>query len=418
MKAASIVQPPSEMRDRLVRVLFVTNMFPNERNIQQGIFVWELANAVKSLGHDIRVVSIEPVLAWPFNKLNVYQHQVANGEVPAFDCIIRHEVIQFPRNIGVCFRYRAWAAVLLKKIETMWPGWRPNIVHSHTLIPGGLVAREMCGKLCVAHVSTSHGADTRVHMKRCKTRAAIKRMLSQGHYVVGVGQPVVDALRPLAKYPDRIRRIYNGVNIDTLRPANVQLRQRFARRRIILGMGNLVKTKGFDLLIRAFAAVAGDFPAWDLVIVGGGVQWRNLVQAVRQLDLAGRVHFTGPLPHAEAMEWMELCDIFCLPSWSEGLGIVYLEAMACGKPVIGVTGQGIDPIIRENATGLLTEPKSIDSLVSALRRLMMEDMTRMQMGRAGKELIHENFTWDMCARQYVKLYCEILGEKNSNECSV
>ena len=59
-----------------MRVL-LTNMFPNERNIQQGIFVLEPANAVKSLGHDIRVVSIEPVLAWPFNKLNVYQHQVA-----------------------------------------------------------------------------------------------------------------------------------------------------------------------------------------------------------------------------------------------------------------------------------------------------------------------------------------------------
>jgi len=394
-----------------VRILFVTPMFPSERNIQQGIFVWELANALKSLGHDVRVISIEPVLAWPFSMLGCYRRQVAQGEVPAFDHMIRHEVIQFPRNAGLFFLYKKWAAALLKKIETSWPDWCPSIVHSHTLIPAGLVADRMCGKLTAAHVSTSHGADTRVQIKRSKSRAAIQRMLSQGHYVVGVGQPIVDSLRPLAKYPDRIRRIYNGMNIDKLRPASVELRQRFAHRRILLGMGNLVKTKGFDVLIRAFAAVAEDFPEWDLAIVGGGVQSTELVQAVRQLDLINRVHFTGPLPHLEAMEWMELCDIFCLPSWSEGFGIVYLEAMACGKPVIGVAGQGIDMIIRENGTGLLVEPKKVDALVSALRQLMTERITRIRMGQIAKELIHENFTWDICARRYVELYCEILGQK-------
>jgi len=309
--------------------------------------------------------------------------------------------------------YKHWAKVLADKINTYWPGWRPQIVHSHTLIPGALIAEVLCRKWNIAHISTSHGGDTRVNIYRCKPLAAIKRMLSEGLCVVGVGQPIVDVLKPFAKMPDQIRCIFNGMDISKLRPASQQLRQRFPGRKIILGMGNLVETKGFDLLLKGFSALVEEFPLWDVVIVGGGTQSEELKKIVDRLGLRQRVHFTGPLPSSEAMEWMDLCDIFCLPSWSEGFGVVYIEAMACSKPVIGVIGQGIDAVIREYSTGLLVEPKDVSSVSDALRQLMADDFFRRQMGARGKEVVYEKFTWAVCARKYLQLYSEILINKQS-----
>jgi glycosyltransferase involved in cell wall biosynthesis len=395
-----------------MRILFVTPMFPNKRNIQQGIFVWELARALQAEGQDVRVASIEPVLVWPLNWLKRYRREVAVADIPEYNAVIRYEVNQFPRNTGLFCMYKYWAKVLADKMKTAWPGWRPQIVHSHTLIPGALIAEVLCRKWNIAHVSTSHGCDTHIHIYRRKPQAAIKRMLSEGHYVVGVGQPIVDSLKPFAKRPDQVRCIFNGMDISKLRPASPQLRQRFRGRKIILGMGNLVKTKGFDLLLKGFSALVKEFPLWDVVIVGGGTQSDELKKIVDELGLCDRVHFTGPLPSSEAMEWMDLCDIFCLPSWSEGFGVVYIEAMACSKPVIGVAGQGIDAVIREHLTGLSVEPKDVQSVVNALRQLVADDSLRRQMGARGKNVVFEKFTWAGCAQKYLQLYSELANKQN------
>jgi glycosyltransferase involved in cell wall biosynthesis len=386
-------------------------MFPNKRNVQGGIFVWELAKALQAAGQEVRVASIEPVLTWPFNLLKRYRRQAAVADVPKYSPVVRYEVRQFPRNIGMFYMYKHWAKVLMDKIDTSWPDWRPQIVHSHTLTPGALIAEILCRKWNVAHISTSHGSDTHVGIYRRKSLAAIKRMLFEGLCVVGVGQPVVDDLKPFAKRPEQLRCIFNGMDISKLRPADPQLRQRFRGRKIILGMGNLLKTKGFDLLLKGFSALSEEFPLWDVVIVGGGAQADELKKLADELNLFDRVHFTGQLPPFEAMEWMDLCDIFCLPSWSEGFGVVYIEAMACSKPVIGVSGQGIDAVIRENSAGLLVKPQDVSSVSSALRQLMEDDSLRRQMGDRGRKAVFEKFTWAVCAQKYVQLYSEILTNK-------
>jgi len=392
-------------------------MFPNKRNIQQGIFVWELAKALQNQGQDVRVASVEPVLVWPLCRLKRYRREVALSKIPEYDPLIRYEVKQFPRNAGLLYMYKRWGNVLADKIKTAWPGWYPQIVHSHALIPGALIGEFYCKKHRLVHIATSHGADTRVHIYRHKTRKAIRRMLSEGLCVAGVGQPIVDALTPFAKTSGQIKCIYNGMDISKLCPANTLLRQRYHGRKLILAMGNLIKTKGFDLLIKGFSILSDEFPQWDVAIVGGGPQSDELKKTADQLNLGGRVSFTGPLPSSQAMEWMDLCDIFCLPSWSEGLGVVYLEAMACSKPIIGVAGQGIDAVIREYATGLLVEPKNIQSVVSALRHLMVNESLRIEMGAKGKKIVFEKFTWASCAQEYMLFYRDIIQRKlGNNQC--
>jgi len=142
-----------------------------------------------------------------------------------------------------------------------------------------------------------------------------------------------------------------------------------------------------------------------------GAEELKLRNQIRRLGLDNVVELTGAKPAKEAMEYMAACKVFCLPSWSEGFGIVYLEAMAHGKPVIAVKGQGIDQVIRENSTGLLVEPKDVQSVVGALRQFMADDSLRMQMGARGKEVVFEKFTWAGCAQKYLQLYSETLANK-------
>lgn len=400
-----------------MRILFITPMFPNQHNIQQGIFVWELAKEIQAAGHDVRVVSIEPILCWPFNKLKKYTREVATDEVPAYEPIIRHQVSQFPRSIGMLSMCNGWANAIKKKIAKAWPGWAPQIIHSHALIPGAVVGESVRNMWNIPHVVTSHGSDTRVQILRRRPCAAIKKILSKDVYVVGVGQAIVDSLKKNTDQQDRIRRVFNGMDISKIHTAGDDLKEKFRGRNIILGMGNIIKTKGFDLLLKGFADIAEDFNEWDVVIVGGGTEKDSLECLTKELGLHDRVYFTGPLGRIKAMEWMDLCDIFCLPSWSEGFGVVYVEAMASGKPIIGVAGQGIDPIIRDNNVGLLIEPKSSISVSQALRKLILDKELREKMGQEARKLAMEDFTWATSAENYISLYHEMLTERYGSEAS-
>jgi glycosyltransferase involved in cell wall biosynthesis len=108
------------------------------------------------------------------------------------------------------------------------------------------------------------------------------------------------------------------------------------------------------------------------------------------------------------MEYMSICDLFVMPSWDEGFGIVYLEAMAHGKPVIACRGQGIEDVIVDGETGLLVEPKDLESLKEAMIRLLTDRRLAEDMGRKGRQVVLSDFTWEKSAQKLLKVYKEVL----------
>ena len=111
------------------------------------------------------------------------------------------------------------------------------------------------------------------------------------------------------------------------------------------------------------------------------------------------------------MEYMSICDIFSLPSYNEGFGIVYLEAMANGKPVIGVKGQGIDGVVEHEKNGMLVKPKDIDSLDKALTYLIENPQIAKKMGERARKSILENYTWEKNTEKTIKIYKEALNSE-------
>ena len=116
----------------------------------------------------------------------------------------------------------------------------------------------------------------------------------------------------------------------------------------------------------------------------------------------------GNQPHKNVMEFMSKTNLFSLPSWKEGFGIVYIEAMAHGKPVIAVKGEGIEDVIVHGENGFLIEPKSVDSLVDTLDFLFSNSEHAEEIGQIAMDSVLNHYTWTNNAISNIGVYKELL----------
>ncbi|HHV71637.1 MAG TPA: glycosyltransferase family 4 protein, partial [Clostridia bacterium] len=178
---------------------------------------------------------------------------------------------------------------------------------------------------------------------------------------------------------------------------------------VILSVANLIPRKGLDILIKAFSLVSKNSPSRAVLrIVGDGPERKKLQQLAEELELKEQVVLLGRKNHAEVNREMANCDIFCLPSWHEGFGVVYLEAMAYGKPVIGCKNQGINDLVVDGINGFLVGEGDVLGLANCLRELMINSDLRREIGRAGRDTVKERFTLAKEAADLKGLYSSLL----------
>ncbi|HEX7893956.1 MAG TPA: glycosyltransferase family 4 protein, partial [Terriglobales bacterium] len=159
----------------------------------------------------------------------------------------------------------------------------------------------------------------------------------------------------------------------------------------------------------AFAAVAPEFTTVSLEIIGEGPERENLIRLANQLGVTPRVRFLGRKSRKEVADAMRRCSVFALPSRYEGLGCVYLEAMACGKPVVACRGQGIEEIVEHEKNGLLTSPGSVTELAEALQSLLQSESLRARLGSAAQKTIVQRCTLEHQAAELSRIYRECLA---------
>ena len=177
---------------------------------------------------------------------------------------------------------------------------------------------------------------------------------------------------------------------------------------MLLSVSHLIETKGIDLNINAVARLRKKFPDIIYLIIGEGQERDRLKKQVRDLHLRKYVEFLGAIPHRKVMEYMSFCNVFTLPSWKEGLGVVYLEAMAHGIPAIACRGEGIDGIIKDRKTGMLVEPRNVDSLTDAVDFVLSNPENAGEIGKKAKQMVIDDYTWAVSAQRLKKAYTEVL----------
>ena len=193
--------------------------------------------------------------------------------------------------------------------------------------------------------------------------------------------------------------VYNGIaaaDLNGVKPFE-------HARPYVFALGRHVAQKGFDVLLRALKLLAARNSFCDLILAGDGVEQAALRSLAAELGLTERVLFTGRVNHGKVMSLFAGCRIFVLPSRHEPFGIVNLEAMAAGKPIVASWVGGVPEIVVEGENGLLVPPEEPEALATAIGRLLSDEALRQRLGANARERA-KCFTWSKIAAEYMEVY--------------
>jgi phosphatidyl-myo-inositol dimannoside synthase len=225
-----------------------------------------------------------------------------------------------------------------------------------------------------------------------------------------------DALFPVSHYTkrllldlgaaeSRIQVIHNGTDPAQFRPVDpARLRRELELngRRVILTVSRLVGRKGVDTVIEAMPAVLRAHPATTYIVVGDGPERASLESQCREHLPDADVRFLGRIPNGDLPAYYSMADFAVMPSRNvppdvEGFGIVFLEANACGCPVIGAISGGIPDAVIDGTTGLLVPPGDASALGNAMVRLLDDEPLRTRLALNGKKRVVNEANWDRAA---------------------
>ena len=217
-----------------------------------------------------------------------------------------------------------------------------------------------------------------------------------------------------ASSQEKMVRLAPGIDIEHFSPAKKNLRIRHELglddKKVIVSVGRLVHRKGQDFLIDALPLISQKIPNVHLLLVGEGPYRAELEKRSVALGVRDRITFIGRVQHSELPEYICAGDIFAMPSRSrlaglevEGLGIVYLEASACGLPVIGGTSGGAPDAVLEGETGFSVDGTSATAIAEAAIRLLEDAQYSAQLGDQGRQWIIDQWRWETWAEKFQTL---------------
>jgi glycosyltransferase involved in cell wall biosynthesis len=286
-----------------------------------------------------------------------------------------------------------------------------DVIHAHGALPCGHASALLSRHLGIPFVVTVHGLDVFNTCFLGGTPAKWRRKESVAVYqaariVICISEKVQQILRDGMRVSVRSAVVYNGTDAELFSPSPAAVAPPGKE---ILIVGNLIASKGQELALRAIGRIGTLFPHLRCQIIGEGPDRARLEALASKLGLGQRVQFLGRQSRAAVADAMRACSVFVLPSRNEGLGCVYLEAMACGKPVIACRGQGIDEIIEHGRNGWLIPVDGLDELVQGLSTLLQSADVSLRMGIAARETILNGLTLRDQAQRIADIYRQAIA---------
>jgi glycosyltransferase involved in cell wall biosynthesis len=205
----------------------------------------------------------------------------------------------------------------------------------------------------------------------------------------------------------KLRIVHCGVDPERFAPADGP--QAAGQPLQVLTVGRLVSVKGQAVLIEAIAELARRRRDAQLTLVGDGPDRARLEALVSRLGIRDLVRFAGVVAQTETPGWYARADVFCLPSFAEGVPVVLMEAMATGLPVVTTPIAGIPELVEDEVSGILVPPGRVDALADALAALADAPERRRAMGEAGRRRVMEDFDTDRSALRLRRILLEELA---------
>lgn len=402
-----------------MNLIVLSRIYPKNYSIYNGVFVQSQVRALKKLiNGDITVISPvpwSPRLLW-FNKK---WRDYGNTEKERAEEGIK---VYYPRYFAIpgnlfsllqgFFIYCSIRS-MVRRIINMQMG-RDTILHTHTILPDGMAGVFLAKELKIPHICTIHGSDINIQPFKSKmnfilTKFALKRC----DYIVSVSMGLKDKVHTIASEIQHISVINNGADPEKFRPLSKKIAMQKLNmklsQKVIVFVGNLIPVKGVNFLIQAFAELQKEQEGdkLRLLLIGEGSGRNEICDLIKSLNKEKSILLLGKRSHDEIPLWLNIADIFVLPSISEGFPTVIPEALMCGVPVLATDVGGIPEIMINGKTGFLVEARNAGLLKEKMRILLDDDALRQKISNNAKH-ISRKYTWDNNALGYLQIYNNLL----------
>ncbi|MBW1676051.1 MAG: glycosyltransferase family 4 protein [Deltaproteobacteria bacterium] len=394
-----------------MNVLVLSEMFPDSVRYQRGNFVVE---QIRELSKLCSVTVIAPVhLPLPVKRFQEQRELVAQIPVQSAlgqAMVYRPRFLDAPRFLN----YLNDHLMLLATIVCIWKHHiKVDLIHSHFAYPSGYVGGKLGQLLRKPVLLTVHGSDihqrTRADYPYPMMRKRTLIALAEVSTIIAVSNALKARIVELGFLPDKVIVISSGFvkeRFEVLdRKAARQKLGFWDHGRVILFVGNLVEIKGLNVLLEATARLRNELKDIQLIFVGDGPLERELKDRAIQLGLDGTIFWAGRMPNEQVSQFMGACDALVLPSLNEGFGIVCLEALACGRPVVASKVGAIPEIIDDPECGILVEAGNPQALASALHEALQRNWNTDTLSAHA-----QGYSWKDIALQIYKQYERVLEQ--------
>ncbi|TVP77890.1 MAG: glycosyltransferase family 4 protein [Puniceicoccaceae bacterium] len=396
-----------------MKILYATSVFPRWPGDATPPFVRNQAELMAANGYTIRVLV-------PHAKGALIYEESEGISVRRYRYMWPSGAQQLCYDGGMLIRLKAkpWTALLLPFLILAQAFhllaecliWKPDLIHSHSLLPQGLVAI-IAGRLFgIPHICTSHGNDV-FGLSKDGAMGLLKRQVLRHADAITVNSSAT--LKAVLEQGASIEKVHQipavanrvEVNADLLEAIN----QKFGDAPRILFVGRFIEQKGVLDLLEAFSRVIKQVDSAKCLFVGDGVLRSQMEAMANELGIAQSVEFIGWRPGDEIATWMAAAEVLVVPSklvgtWQEAQGLVVVEAMSTGTPVIASRMGGIVDMVDEGVTGRLFTPGDTKHLASLLVGILANPLEGERMAAAAQVKVAEHFAPDVVARQTERLY--------------
>jgi glycosyltransferase involved in cell wall biosynthesis len=399
-----------------VKVLILTSSFPYSEGDHHSNYIFHQAQGQVEQGHEVHVVCPH-IPGTPFFEI------MRGVQVHRFPYFYPFRFQRLASDTGMypALRHSFLAMVqlplfLISELSQAWRitrRYQIDLVHSHWFVPSGLVGATIAFIWKKPHVLTSHVLDVNLFGKFRSALPVLSAIVASADMITTNSSYTKQQIEALVPLPCPCRVIPMGVCLpEHLPPLNR------VRGHTILYVGRLVEWKGVDTLIRSMTIVKKAIPGSELIIIGEGPLRNTLERLVQDTGLTDTVRFFGRANDDELAKLYDSAAVFVLPSRTyrglvmEGLGVVLLEAMSHGVPVIGSNVGGIPDIIIDGETGFLVPEQDPSSLAEKIVLLLSDTELWERFRNNGLLRVKTHFSWASVSVRFSEVY-EQITEKHA-----
>jgi len=300
---------------------------------------------------------------------------------------------------------------------------RVDVIHCGVALPDGMSGWLLKRTLGCPYIVYTYAKEITSPLPMKRLYSDRQQTLQEADRVVTISQYTRGELIRLGVDPARIVMVYPGVDATCFQPdgearQRIRARHDLSDRPVLLTVARLIPRKGHDQVIEAMPLILSQVPEAVYLIVGSGPAEEHLRTLAQSRGVAERVIFVGAVSDEDLPAYYNAADLFLMPNREEGgdvegFGIVFLEANACNKPVIGGRSGGTVDAVADGETGYLVDPYSPEAIAEAAICLLTDPTLARRMGERGRERVQREFSWERAAQQVQKLTAEVATEARS-----